>query len=103
MPRDAARFVHDTRYIIDCNAAACEMFRCSRSQIIGLSVSALIVSEDFRGLAKLRMLQWRELKSPMQPFKYKCWRCDGSIFWVSTMTRQIDGGLFETVTREIEA
>lgn len=99
---EPARFVHDTRYLIDCNEEAVRMFRCNRAQLIGLSVSALIVNEEFQGLAKLRMLQWRELKNPMQPFKYKCWRCDGTVFWVSTMTRQLDGGLFETITKEID-
>lgn len=100
--REPARFVHDTHFIIDCNDAACELFRFERERMIGLSVSALIVSRDFRGLAKLRMSQWRESKTPIQPFKYKCWRGDKTVFWVSTMTRPIDGGLFETTVSETE-
>lgn len=99
MVSESARFVHDTRRIVSVNCAGCELFRCHESALIDLDMMSLIVSPDFRGLAKLRMQLMREMIT-MPGIKYKFQRCDGSHFWGTVTTQPLGDGLFETTVTD---
>lgn len=77
------------------NQAACALFRCEESALVDLDMMELVVHEDFKGLARLRMRVLRDRKK-IKPFKYQYKRCDGSHFWASVVTVHLDGDLFET-------
>jgi len=102
MTRDQPAFIHDTWRIVDCNEAACTLFRCDKDALIDRDMMELIVSPDFRGLARLRMLMLRENRL-LPPMKYKYLRCDGSKFWATVTTKILFDGNFETtLTYEYE-
>lgn len=99
-----AKFVHDTRHIVDVNPAGCDLFRCNHDALVDLDMMTLIISPDFRGLARLRMQMFREMKM-MPAIKYKFIRCDGTRFWatVHSVAHGSDGLFETTVVYEGEA
>lgn len=96
---EIAKFVHDTRHIVDVNQAGCDLFHCDKSALVDLDMISLIVSPDFRGLARLRMKLMREMIA-MPGIKYKFQRCDGSHFWGTVSTVPLHDGTFETTVVE---
>lgn len=99
MTSEPAKFIHDTHRIVDVNCAGCELFHCHRSALIDLDMMDLIVSPDFKGLAKLRLRMMREMIA-MPHIKYKFQRCDGSHFWGTVSTVHLSDGLFETTVTD---
>ncbi len=94
-----ARLVHDTRYIISVDAAACEMFRCEEIALCDLSLLELIDDRGgMRGLAKLRLRVLRE-KGSIPIYSYPFRRCDGSIFWASVTSKMLEDGTAETIIK----
>lgn len=96
---EPAKFIHDTQRILDVNQAGCDLFHCDRSALVDLDMISLIVHEDFRGLARLRMQLMRQLLK-MPNIKYKFLRCDGTHFWGTVSTVHLPDGTFETTVVE---
>lgn len=99
MTPEPAKFIHDTHRIVDVNCVGCELFRCHKSALVDLDMLDLIVSPDFKGLAKLRMRLMREMIT-IPHIKYKFVRCDGSHFWGTVDTTPLGNGLFETTVTD---
>lgn len=103
MTLEPPTFLHDTKNIIWANAAACALFRCDLEALVDLDMMELLVDEDFRGLARLRMSMLRDNKK-VRPMSYMYRRCDGTAFRASVDSRNLGGGEYETVlTYEGEA
>src|SRR5512136_1880988 len=89
------KFIHDTRRIVSVNPEGCALFRCDESALVDLDMMELVVHEDFKGLARLRMRVLRERRR-IKPYQYLYRRCDGSMFWAAVVTVHLDGDQFET-------
>ncbi len=95
---DPAKFIHDTRTIIEVNPAGCALFRCEALALIDKDMLELIATEDMKGLARLRMSIMRDGDHwPLPAIKYPFLRGDGTIFWASLKTERIGDGKFETI------
>lgn len=95
MTKELPKFVHDTKRIVSVNAAGCELFRCPESALVDLDMMDLILHEDFKGLAKLRMVMMRTRKR-LPPIRYYFLRCDGTAFYGAVTTEHLEDGTFET-------
>src|SRR5512137_1668310 len=96
MSSEKPKFIHDTWRILDCNDAACALFRCEKDALIDLDMMHLVADPDFRGLARLRMVVMRDAKL-LPPIKYKFYRFDGTVFWGEIAdTKMLFDGNFET-------
>jgi len=97
-----AIFIHDTHRIISVNDQGCVLFRCYHEALIDMDMIELLVDEDFRGLARLRLNMLQE-HHELHPMRYKYRRCDGTAFWATAMSREIEGGFETTLEYEGEA
>jgi len=88
-------FVHDTRHILFVNAAGCALFRCTPEALVDLDMMELLIDDDFRGLARLRMSQLRDNRE-VKPMRYRYRRCDGSAFWATVNSGSLLDGTFRT-------
>jgi PAS domain S-box-containing protein len=97
--KEVTLLIHDTLLIIDCNDAACDLFRCDRETLIGFSIYDLIYSDDFQGLGRLRMRLLRE-QGHVPPVEYLLQRFDGTRFyaWVNTEAETRDEQYRSTIT-----
>lgn len=94
-PRPAV-FVHDTKRIIEVNAAACELFRCEAWQLLDRDLLDL-VPEYLRDLTRLNLYTTRKGKGTLvKTRQYDFMRCDGSVFAAEVNSRKLDDGHFET-------
>lgn len=91
-----ARFVHDTHVIVEVDADGCGLFRCDAIALIDRDMIDLIATNDFRGLARLRMAVLRK-NGNVPDVRYPFRRCDGSVFWAALTTRKLECDLFETL------
>lgn len=74
---------HDTRVIVDADAAACELFRCDRDWLIDRQITDLIDGDEDAGLkplAKLRMQLLRE-RGELPVWEAPFVRADLTKFW----------------------
>ena len=93
---DLPVFVHDTRRIINCNDAACSLFRCDAVDLIDRDMLDLIPDEMGRSLASLRLRAMRDSGKLMRDITYPFRRFDNSVFLARLKTVRLDDGQFET-------
>lgn len=93
--RAVAIITHDTKVIVDANAAACALFGQEREDLIDGSLFEGVSNGDMKFLSKLRMyLARRSGKSPRERIKFA--RINGETFWAWSETRRVGDGLYET-------
>jgi PAS domain S-box-containing protein len=91
------KFIHDTHRIIDVNPAGCVLFRSEAISLVDSDMMDLIASDDFRGLARLRMSMLRDQgRWPLPDIKLPFRRSNGSVFWASIKTDNLNDGRYET-------
>lgn len=89
--------IHDGHVILGCNAEFCDLFECSRAELIGMRMEHIIHDLDLRRLAILRgkriMDQSHDKEHTMEyPFR----RCNGTVFWGKSFSRRIGPHRYET-------
>lgn len=101
-PYQDALIVHDSFTVIDVSDALCRLFRCEREDLLDRSLAGLLASDDFGGLAKLRLRLLRESGS-VPPVRYPFRRPDRTCFWALVTTAVRKDGLYNsTVLYEFE-
>lgn len=83
--------IHDTFVIAAVSDDVLCLFECEREWLIGKDIFALIPSDDFKALARLRMTLIRE-RERMKPQELPMERPDGTIFWITVQTTRIGKG-----------
>lgn len=85
--------VHDTIRVLYANDQAGSLFRCGALALVDRYVLDLIVSDDFRTLAKIHMKILHE-QGEAPAIEYPFVRCDATVFWAMTSSGKFDDGIF---------
>ncbi len=92
--------IHDSYTVLEVSDKVCDLFRCTKADLIGQDIFDIIPVTEMRALARWRMQHIREkgnLHSQDLPFK----RPDGSVFWATVQTYKAGAGVFVSTLTKI--
>lgn len=97
MQKDDPTLIHDGHIILECNDAACELFKCEPGALVGVQMAHIVHDVDLRKLAILRGK--RIMSQPddkLHTMEYTFKRCDNTVFWGKSFSRRIAPDRYET-------